>query len=144
MFRILLACIFAGCAVAQPPIVYNRAILNGASFAPQGVPGGAVAQGSIFSIFGSNLGPASGVRATTYPLANTLAGASITVSQGNTTVNAIPFFVSAGQINAIMPSNAPVGFDSLRVTVNNSKSNAVPVLVATVRACLAQGNLRTP
>lgn len=136
MYRILLACIllacaFAACVIAQPPLVYNRAILNGASFAPQGLPSGAVAQGSIFSIFGSNLGPATGVRATTYPLNATLSGTSITITQGNTTVNAIPFYVSAGQINAIMPSNAPLGTAALRVSVNGSKSNAVPVQVTT-------------
>ncbi len=129
MFRIPFVFAFAACAIAQPPLVYNRAVLNGASFMPPGIPGGAVAQGSLFSIFGTNIGPAQGLRATSYPLDTTLGGVSITVSQGTNTVNVIPYYVSAGQINAIMPSSAPVGTVSLRVTTGGGKSNAVPVLV---------------
>src|SRR5205823_5836186 len=109
MFRILLACAFAACAIAQPPLIYNRAILNAASFMPPGVPGGPIARGSIFSIFGTRLGPSSPTKVSSFPLGTTLANISITVSQGSTTVNAIPLYVSESQINAIMPSNAPLG-----------------------------------
>lgn len=131
MLRILLACVLSSRALAQGPVVYGRTVVNAASFMPQGLPGGAIAQGSIFSLFGSNIGPSQGVSATSFPLAITVAGVGITVSQGNVSVNAIPIYVSSGQINAIMPSNAPTGLASLRVTVNSARSNAVPVRIAT-------------
>ena len=40
-------------------------------------------------------------------------------------MNAILVYVSAGQINAIMPSNAPVGLASVRVKTINQQSNAM-------------------
>jgi uncharacterized protein (TIGR03437 family) len=83
--------------------IAKRGVVNAASSAPEGLPGGAVARGSTFSIYGRRLGPASSPTLA-FPLGTTLGGVSITVPQGSTTVNAIPVFVSAGQINAIMPS----------------------------------------
>jgi uncharacterized protein (TIGR03437 family) len=97
---------------------------------PAGVPGGAIAQGSIFSIFGSRIGPASSVTASSFPLGTSLGNVSITVSQGATTVNAIPLYVSLSQINAIMPSNAPLGTASIRVLAGNLMSNAMTVRIA--------------
>src|SRR5205823_4973582 len=49
---------------------------------------------------------------------------------GSTTVNAIPLYVSASQINAIMPSNAPVGIASVRVKTVNQQSNAMTVNIS--------------
>ena len=130
MRRSLLGCLFAVCAAAQPPVIYNRAVLNAASFMPPRLPGGAIAQGSMFSIFGARIGPTTAVQATSFPLGTTLGNVSITVTQGTTTVNAIPVYVSAGQINAIMPSNAPVGMASLRVRSSNLQSNPMTVVIA--------------
>jgi uncharacterized protein (TIGR03437 family) len=130
MLRILLACVFAGCAIAQPPLIYNRAVVNAASFMPPRLPGGAIAQGSIFSIFGTRLGPSTGVQVSAFPLGTSLSNISIIVTQGSTVVNAIPLYVSASQINAIMPSNAPVGTASLRVLNGNSPSNPMPVVIS--------------
>jgi uncharacterized protein (TIGR03437 family) len=101
-----------------------------ANYIPAGLPAGGIAQGAQFSIFGSNLGPATSPPLA-FPLSTTLANVSISVTQGANTVAAIPVFVSPFQINAIMPSNAPLGAVSLRVTYNNSKSNNVPVNVVT-------------
>jgi uncharacterized protein (TIGR03437 family) len=53
----------------------------------------------------------------------------ITVTQGNTVVNALPLFVRHDQINAVMPSNAPLGWVSLRVIYNNARSNPSPVYI---------------
>ncbi len=108
------------------PFIFYRGIVNAASFAPQGLPNGAIARGSIFSIFGRGLGPAGGASATTLPLANTLAGVSIEVCQGALCVPAIPLFVGAGQINAIMPSSAPLGAVNVRVTFNGEAGNFSP------------------
>ena len=130
MIRVLLLFLFAGSAIAQPPLIFNRAVVNAASFMPPTLPGGAIAQGSIFSIFGARLGPATGVQASSFPLGTTLGGTAITVTQGSTTLNAIPIYVGASQINAIMPSNAPIGVASLRVIAGNSPSNPMPVTIA--------------
>src|SRR5262249_6953722 len=116
-------------AWAQQPAITYRGVVNAASLMPQGLPGGGIARGSIFSIFGRSLGPATPAFPATFPLPTTLGGVSVIVSQGATTVNAIPLFVSPGQINAIMPSNAPLGMVSVRVSVNNARSNPAPVRV---------------
>lgn len=118
----------AASAAAQP-LIYTRSIYNAASYMPAGIPAGAIAQGSIFSIFGADLGPAKGISAEAFPLQTSLAGVSLNVIQGSITVAAIPVYVSATQINAIMPSNAPLGVASLQV-INGPKSNLAPVRIA--------------
>jgi uncharacterized protein (TIGR03437 family) len=130
MWRILLYLFSVGCVVAQPPLIYNRKVLNAASYVPQSVPGGAIARGSTFSIFGARLGPATPAQVSQFPLTTTLANVSITVTQGTTVVNAIPTYVRDSQINAIMPSNAPLGAVSIRVTYNNFKSNPMTAVIS--------------
>jgi|CZKS01.1.fsa_nt_gi uncharacterized protein (TIGR03437 family) len=125
----VLSAFLMGAAVAQPPLIYNRSIYNAASFMPSGVPAGAIAQGSIFTIFGTQIGPSNAVTANSFPLGTTLAGVSINIVQGSTTVPAIPLYVSVGQINAIMPSKAPLGIASIQVVVNNARSNLAPVQI---------------
>ena len=109
-------------------LIGSRSIVNAASFMAPGLPAGAIARGSIFSIFGGHLGPASSPPLA-FPLSTTLGGVSITVTQGTTAVNAIPLYVSAGQINAIMPSNAPLGKVSVSVTANGTKGPPSPATV---------------
>jgi uncharacterized protein (TIGR03437 family) len=118
-----------GVAVAQPPLIYNRSIYNAASFMPAGVPMGAIAQGSIFTLFGNQMGPSKAVTASSFPLGTALAGVSINIVQGSTTISALPLYVSVGQINAIMPSKAPLGMASVQVVVNNAHSNMSPVQI---------------
>jgi len=125
----LLFCIASSVLRAQLPAVYPHQVVNAASFLAPGLPAGSIAQGSIFSIFGTNLGPAMGVQATSFPLGSTLAGVSITAAQGSNTVNVLPVYVQQGQINALMPSNTPTGWISLRVTYNGLKGHPSPVYV---------------
>src|ERR1035441_6530929 len=125
----VLTAFLMGAAVAQPPLIYNRSIYNAASFMPSGVPAGAIAQGSIFTLFGTQIGASNAVTANSFPLGTTLAGVSINIVQGSTTVPAIPLYVSVGQINAIMPSKAPLGIASIQVVVNNARSNLAPVQI---------------
>lgn len=128
--RLLSVLVLATCGMAQQPLIYNRSILNAASFMPNRLPGGAIAQGSIFSLFGAHLGPTKAVQVSTFPLGTNLANVSIAVTQGSITTSAIPLYVSDTQINAIMPSGAPTGAVSLRVTYNGQKSNPMTVVVA--------------
>jgi len=99
----------AGPSNTSPPPTINSGggITNAASF----IHHGPIAQGAFFSIFGSNLGPPNpGAKANSYPLQPTLAGVSVSVSDGKgNTVQALPVFAAQFQINAIMPSNAPLG-----------------------------------
>ncbi len=133
VYRLTLPCLLiaaAQFASAQSPIIYSRSVLNAASFIPQALPAGAIARGSIFSIFGRSLGPSTPQSASSYPLGTSLGNVTMTLTQGSTTVSAIPIYVSGTQINAIMPSNAPLGAASLRITYQNARSNPVPVVVA--------------
>ena len=57
-----------------PPYINGHSVRNGASYLPPSLPSGAIAQGSIFALFGSALGPAAGVQALTYPLLTVLGG----------------------------------------------------------------------
>ncbi|MGH9666258.1 MAG: hypothetical protein ACRD9L_17665, partial [Bryobacteraceae bacterium] len=130
MPRLLLLLAAGAAAFAQQPQIFYRGVVNAASYMAPGLPGGSIAQGSTFSIFGRRLGPPS-TPSLSFPLQTVLGGVSITVSKGAAVVNAIPVFLSAGQINAILPSNAPLGRVSLQLTFNGAKSNSVPLQVAT-------------
>ena len=115
------------CSLYAQSRVPPRAVVNAASFARPGLPQGAIARGSIFSVFGQNVGLGGATVVDEFPLADSLGGVSIAVSQGDRTVAAIPLFVSAGQINAILPSDAPLGKASLQVTNGVRRLNPVPV-----------------
>lgn len=102
----------------EPVQIYNKGVVNTASVMAPDLPGGAIAQGSVFSIYGSNLGPTNGVQVNAFPLQTTFQNVSIKVFRGTTSVDALPIYVSATQINALMPSNAPLGRVSVQVTYN--------------------------
>ena len=120
--------IAAVAAMAQRPTMGPRSIVNAASFMAGGLPAGSIAQGSIFSIFGTNLGPAASPPLA-FPLATTLGGVAITVTQGTTSVNAIPLYVSPRQINALMPSNTPLGPVSVQVSLNGTRGSVAPARI---------------
>ena len=117
---------------AGTPVIGVGGIVNAATFRSAEVPGGDIAQGSIFSIFGVDIGPAVGVTVTAFPLENNLGGVEITVTPlgGGATLNAIPLFVLGSQINAIMPSNTPIGLVDIRVICDGVMS--VPETVRVV------------
>ncbi|MGH9719798.1 MAG: hypothetical protein ACRD8O_06265, partial [Bryobacteraceae bacterium] len=87
---ILTGLVLAGFAWAQPVISSGGAV-NAASFALPDLPNGSIALGSMFVVFGRNLGPATLVQATSYPLPATLAGTSIRITTPGTplAINAI-------------------------------------------------------
>jgi uncharacterized protein (TIGR03437 family) len=116
-------------AIAGQTAIFPHGIVNAASYSPAGLPSGGIARGSIFSIFGTNIGPSSAVQVSAFPIQPALNGVSIQVTQGSTSVAALPLYVSAGQINALMPSNTPLGLVSVRVTFNNVRSNASTVRI---------------
>jgi uncharacterized protein (TIGR03437 family) len=129
--RVPLFLIFlAGVLFAQQPIVYYRGVVNAASLAPFGLPNAPIAAGSVFTIFGENLGPAPGQSVSAFPLGATFQGVSISVTQGKVTTQAYPIFVSASQVNAVMPSSVTTGLATLRLFYNSVKSNATTIIIA--------------
>jgi uncharacterized protein (TIGR03437 family) len=107
--------------VTAPPQISNGGVVNGASFVAK------VAPGSLFSIFGTDLAMAK-QDAVSIPLPTSLAGASVTVGG-----KAAPLiFVSAGQINAQVPYDVPLGERiPVIVTVNGQASPVANVSVMT-------------
>lgn len=126
--RILFLSLFAasGMLFAQPRITR---LVNSASYIPPPLPGSGIAQGSIFVVFGSGLGPAQLVQASGYPIPDTLSGVSIRVSGGGQEVNCPMVYVSAGQTAAILPSRTPPGNALARITVNGQTSEPIALNV---------------
>lgn len=93
-------------AVAQPDVTIqalNSAVVRGPS-----TLGSGIAQGSIFTIYGSGLGPSTLIGASTFPLPAQLGGSSVKVTVNGTQVDAIILAAAGSQINAILPSNTPL------------------------------------
>ena len=101
----------------------SQSVSNGASF-----KAGETAPGSIFSIFGQNLGPNPAAYSGALPLLDTLGTTRVTVNG-----NAVPLFYSGtGQINAQMPVHIAPGLVTIAVTNGGATSNAVAVMVPEV------------
>lgn len=113
---------------AQQPILYHRGTVNAASLAPFGLPNAPIARGSVFTVFGENLGPTQSP-GLAFPLSSALGGVSLSVTQGTVTTQAFPTYVSPTQVNAIMPSTVTAGLATLRLTYK-SKSNAITIQIA--------------
>jgi uncharacterized protein (TIGR03437 family) len=103
--------------------------VNAASSTPNGLANGSIAQGSLFTIYGARLGPTQPAQAASFPLSTTLGGVTINIGQGANAVKVIPYYVSANQVNAIMPSNAPLGMQPIYVIYNGTTSNPSPVKI---------------
>ncbi len=101
--------------VQAQPFLYSAN--NAANYDPT-----AIAQGSMFVIFGQGLGPSPLVSASVLPLPMSLAGTSVSVKSGNTTLSCPMFYTSFGQVVAVMPSNTPLGTATVSVTFNNQPS----------------------
>ncbi len=118
-------------ARAQVPVIGAGGILNGASYALEGLPNSGIAQGSIFIVFGTNMGPAQLIQVSSFPLPTSggLAGTSISVTVNGVTTNAIMLYTSAGQVATVLPSNIPVGTGTLTLTYNGLTSSPAPITV---------------
>ena len=114
----------AGGASATAPSIAQGGIVNAVSNR-----GGGIAQGSMFTIYGTNLGPAASWSAYQFPIPSTVNGVTVTVTQGSTTMNAYLLYVQANQINAIMPSTAPLGTVQVSVNYSGALSTATAVTI---------------
>jgi uncharacterized protein (TIGR03437 family) len=106
----------AGAAVPSKPApaISDGGILHAATMATAGLPNAGIAQGSVFVINGSNLGPD---------------GATVQVNVNGTTVTALITAASANQITAIMPSSVATGSGTVTVSVNGQVSAGATVQI---------------
>jgi|GEM_PF-2947407 len=108
--------------VIGPPV-------NQASFESPLSPTYGIAQGSMFAVFGAEMGPAELIIAGAFPLTTELAGTSVQVAVDGETVDCILVFTSAGQLAAILPSATPLGDGEIRVSYNGETSDPQPIRV---------------
>jgi len=114
-------------AALSSPTITN--VQNSASNIPQGLPNAPIAQGSIFIVQGSDLGPANISVATQAFQSSSLSGTSVAVKVNGTTVNPPLYYTSAGQVAALLPSNTPTGTGTIAVTYAGSTSKTAPITV---------------
>lgn len=123
----------ASSVLTAQPVINVGGVVNAASGMAGSLAGGGVARGSFFTIYGHGLGPQTAAQATAYPLDTTLAGVSVTLTTASGTLKAYPFYAQDGQINAILPSNTPLGQISVVVSYNgNSAPQTINVVDASV------------
>ena len=103
-------------------------VQNAASNTPSGLPNGPIAQGALFVVKGSNLGPATFIQQTGFPFTTSIGGTSIQVTVGGTTVDVIMFYSLAGQVAGILPSKTATGSGTLKLTYNG-QSATTPITV---------------
>ena len=119
--------LFAALASAQPVI---SGLQNNYSYLLPGTPNYAFAQGGIIVLYGSGLAPAGLLSNGFNPSLNrNLGGVSIKITVSGTTTEAVPYYVSPGQISAILPSATPVGNGTITVTYNGATSAGFPIQV---------------
>jgi len=126
----LAACLGAAIPLGAAPSIAKSGVKNGASYVDPGFPNGAIAQGSIFDVFGSGLGPAQIQYASSFPLPTALSGTSVSVTVNGTTVQCYMLFTLASQVAAILPSTTPVGTGTMVVSYNGATSATAPVTVS--------------
>jgi uncharacterized protein (TIGR03437 family) len=114
---------------AIPPPVILRAASNAASLAKPELPNSGIARGSTFMLSGLNLGPAERLKATEFPLQESLGGTSVKVNVAGSTVNALVVSTYVTRVHAILPSNTPLGNGAVTVTYDGQTSAAVAVRV---------------
>lgn len=115
--------------IAANPAIAANGVKNAASYADPALPHGAIAQGSIFNVFGSNMGPASLAYASSLPLPTTLSGTQVSVTVTGSTAQCFMIYTSAGQVAAILPSTTPIGTGTITVSYNGAASATAPIKV---------------
>ncbi len=117
-------------SIPGTPTVTEAGIVNSASGIPPSLPGGALAQGSFFTIFAAGVGPTPPQQVEQFPLPTLLGGTQVQIRQGSRTVDCYLVYTSSTQINGIIPSNAPLGDAEMIVTYSGRASRPVAIRVA--------------
>jgi uncharacterized protein (TIGR03437 family) len=123
-----------GCAATLAAAPSINGVINAASWLPAALPNSGIAQGAMFTVTGSGLGPSTLQPAPNqYPLPTTqgLAGTTIQVTVGGVTETCIMLYTVASQVAAILPSATPIGTGTLTLTYQGaSASFAIQVVAA--------------
>jgi uncharacterized protein (TIGR03437 family) len=119
--------VLAASTWAQAPTI--TAIENNYSYIPAGLPNSAIAQGAIFIVKGTNLGPGT-LANNTFPLTASFQNVSATVTVNGTAVNLPIYYAWSDQLAFVLPSNTPVGSGTLTVNVNGQMVNSPITVVA--------------
>ena len=122
----IVALALAASAAGQPVV---SSASNAASSVDAALPNGGLAQGGMFVVYGSRLGPASLAVVDAFPLQANLGGTSVRVTVGQTAVDALMVYAVASQVAAILPSSTPVGAGTLTVTFGGQTSAPLAVRV---------------
>ena len=118
--------------VTLEPVV--SAVVNAGSYSRN------AAAGAIMSLFGTDLAPGTAFTASS-PLPVTLQGTTVTViGSGGVTREAGLFFVSAGQINFLIPAATPAGTASVSVAASGPHSQGFAVQIGNVAPGLFSAN----
>lgn len=128
--RLTCVALVATAAFAAPNIT---GVYNAATWAPVALPNSGIAQGSIFTITGTGLGPAALQQALSYPLPTSqgLAGTRVQVTVGGVTEDCVMIYTLATQVAAILPSPTPVGTGNITLSYQDAQSSfAITVLAA--------------
>ncbi len=106
-------------------------VVSAASLTLAGLPNGAIAEGSIFTVFGKNLGPGTSVTnaSLTLPTTAGLGGTVMTITVNGVTTTAPMIYSSSSQLVAILPSATPVGTGTLSVTYLGVAGSTTPITV---------------
>ena len=97
-------------------------MVNAASYAAPGLPNSAIAQGSLFTILGSGLGPSPSEQAP-LPLTTNLDGTSVAVFSGGVEYDALIVAAGDGQVTALLPSSTPTGPATVVLTYNGASTD---------------------
>ncbi len=124
-----LVALFSTFAQGLDAQVTVSAAVNAASYLNASLPNGNLTQGGAFVVFGKGLGPATVAEVSAFPLPNTLAGTSVSVTVGGTTVPCIMLYTLATQVAAVVPSSTPVGSGTMVVTYNSTSSAPLKINV---------------
>jgi len=110
-------------------------VVNAAAWSPPSLPNSGIAQGALFTVIGSGLGPSNFLQVHNYPLPTTqgLGGTTIQVKVGGVTETCIMIYTVASQVAAVLPSATPTGAGVLTVNYQSeSASIAIEVVAANV------------
>ena len=126
--KFIVSALLAAAALSAQPSI--KLVQNNYGWMLPGMPNYGIAQGSIFTITGTNLGPDSLVLTAGYPLQTTLSGVTVQVTVG-AQILAVPLYYAwKNAVSGVLPSVTPVGFGTVTLTYNNQTASA-PIEVVT-------------
>jgi uncharacterized protein (TIGR03437 family) len=118
-------------------------VTNAASFITPGHSNYGIAPGSLISIFGNGIGPATPARLQSLPFPPSgFAGVHVQATVGGTTLDVPVYYASDGQVNALLPSQIPAGDGSLVVTFNGKTTSPHPIRVAATNVGIFATNMQ--